>query len=394
MTFLKGPTRFLAVVGKEIISVVRRPGALVSMIAGPFLMMAVFGLGYVGRPQYRALLVIPPESGLPQSAAEYQEISNETPIEIVGVIADPTPARAALADDRADLIVIAPSDGEARFKAGQQSVLMVEYDTEDPVGALYAETVAAQLAFEANKMLLERAVRLGAEQIAQAGVPQIPPEVIAQPTRAEARNLAPTKPSVIAFFGPAVLALIIQHMAVTLSALSMSREKFGGIIDVLRVAPIAASAILAGKLVALLVLVGATAAALLGLMLTVLHVPMLGDPGIVVLSLALLSFASIGLGLALSGLADSDRAAVQLALLALLASVFFGGFVLDLNEFAEPVRVIGNALPVTHGIQLGQDLFLRGETSQTWRLGVLAAMGLILFAIAWLVYRRSLRASA
>lgn len=394
MTFLKGPTRFLAVVGKEIISVVRRPGALVSMIAGPFIMMAVFGLGYVGRPQYRAVLVIPPQSGLPQTAAEYQKISNDTPIEIVGVSADPAPARAAVADGRADLIVIAPSDGEARFKAGQQSVLLIEYDTEDPVAALYAETVAAQLAAEANKMLIERVVRAGSEQVAQAGVPKIPPEVIAAPTRAEARNLAPTRPSVIAFFGPAVLALIIQHMAVTLSALSMSRENFGGIIEILRVAPIAASAILAGKLVALLVLVGGTAAALLGLMLAVLHVPMLGDPALVVVGLALLSFASIGLGLLLSVLADSERQAVQLALLALLASVFFGGFVLDLNEFAEPVRVIGNALPVTHGIQLSQDLFLRGETSQPWRFGVLAAMGAVLFAVAWLFYRRSLRASA
>src|SRR6266516_4437246 len=115
MTFLKGPTRFLAVVGKEIISVIRRPGALVSMIAGPFIMMAVFGLGYVGRPQYRAILVIPPGSGLPQSAAEYEKINADTPIEIVGVAADPVPARAALADRRADLIVIAPSDGPARF---------------------------------------------------------------------------------------------------------------------------------------------------------------------------------------------------------------------------------------------------------------------------------------
>jgi ABC-2 type transport system permease protein len=394
MTFLKGPTRFLAVVGKEIISVVRRPGALVSMIAGPFIMMAVFGLGYVGRPQYRAVLVIPPQSGLPQSAADYQKISNDTPIEIVGVSADPAPARAALTDGRADLIVIAPSDGAARFKAGQQSVLVIEYDTEDPVAALYAETVAAQLAAEANKMLIERAVRAGSEQVAQAGVPRIPAEVIAAPTRADARNLAPTAPSVIAFFGPAVLALIIQHMAVTLSALSMSRERFGGIIEVLRVAPIAASAILAGKLVALLVLVGGTAAALLGLMLAVLHVPMLGDPALVIVGLALLSFASIGLGLVLSVLADSERQAVQLALLALLASVFFGGFVLDLNEFAEPVRIIGNALPVTQGIQLSQDLFLRGEASQPWRFGVLAVMGVVLYAVAWLIYRRSLRASA
>lgn len=394
MSVLKGPTRFLAVVGKEIVSVIRRPGALVSMIAGPFIIMAVFGLGYVGRPQYRAILVIPPDSGLPQSAAEYQKISDDTPVEIVGVMADPAPARAALADRRADLIVIAPSDGEARFKAGQQSVLVVEYNTEDPVSAIYADTVAAQLSAEANKLLIERAVRAGTDQAAQAGIPKIPAEVIAEPTKAEAHNLAPTRPSVIAFFGPAVLALIVQHMAVTLSALSMSRERFGGIIEVLRVAPIAASAILAGKLVALLVLVGGTAGILLGLMLVLLHVPMLGDPAQVVLSLAALAVASVSLGLALSVLADSERQAVQLALLALLASVFFGGFVLDLNDFALPVRIIGNALPVTHGIQLAQDLFLRGETNQLWRLGVLAGMGLVFFAIAWLAYRRTLRATA
>jgi ABC-2 type transport system permease protein len=394
MSVLKGPTRFLAVVGKEIVSVIRRPGALVSMIAGPFIIMAVFGLGYVGRPQYRAILVIPPDSGLPQSGAEYQEISDDTPVEIVGVMADPAPARAALADRRADLIVIAPSDGEARFKAGQQSVLVVEYNTEDPVSAIYADTVAAQLSAEANKLLIERAVRAGTDQAAQAGIPKIPAEVIAEPTKAEAHNLAPTRPSVIAFFGPAVLALIVQHMAVTLSALSMSRERFGGIIEVLRVAPIAASAILAGKLVALLVLVGGTAGILLGLMLVLLHVPMLGDPAQVVLSLAALAVASVSLGLALSVRADSERQAVQLALLALLASVFFGGFVLDLNDFALPVRIIGNALPVTHGIQLAQDLFLRGETNQLWRLGVLAGMGLVFFAIAWLAYRRTLRATA
>jgi len=394
MTLFKGPTRFLAVVGKEIVSVVRRPGALVSMIAGPFIMMAVFGLGYVGRPQYRAMLVIPPDSGLPQSAAAYQKINANTPVEIVGVTSDPAPARAALADRRADLIVIAPSDGAASFKAGQQSILVVEFDTEDPVAALYAQTVAAQLSAEANKLLIERAVRAGTGQAAQAGVPQIPPEVIAEPTKAVARNLAPTPPGVIAFFGPAVLALIIQHMAVTLSALSMSRERFGGIIEVLRVAPIAASAILAGKLVALLVLVSGTAAVLLGLMLSVLHVPMLGDPAAVVLSLGLLALASVCLGLALSVLAGSESQAVQLALLALLGSVFFGGFVLDLNDFAEPVRIVGNALPVTHGIQLAQDLFLRGDTIQAWRFGALAAMSVIFFAIAWFAYRRILRATA
>jgi ABC-2 type transport system permease protein len=107
-----------------------------------------------------------------------------------------------------------------------------------------------------------------------------------------------------------------------------------------------------------------------------------------------LTLASVSLGLGLSALADSERQAVQLALLALLASVFFGGFVLDLSQFGTPVRILGNALPVTQGIQLSQDLFLRGSTDQLWRLALLGIMSVVFFLVAWLRYRRALRAAA
>ena len=39
-------TRLLAFVGKELVEIVRRPGAIVSLVLGPFLIMALFGLGY------------------------------------------------------------------------------------------------------------------------------------------------------------------------------------------------------------------------------------------------------------------------------------------------------------------------------------------------------------
>jgi ABC-2 type transport system permease protein len=394
MSFLKGPTRFLAVVGKEIVSVIRRPAALASMVAGPFLMLAIFGLGYVGRPPLNVMLVIPPESGLPGTADSYRKFSNDAPIRIVDTVADPDTARAELAAHTVDLIVIAPSDAEARFKAGQQATLVVEYDTEDPVANQYAQSVAVQIASEVNAMLIEHAVQQGGAAVGAApGALPIPPQVIARPTRADPRNLAPTVPGVVAFFGPAVLALILQHMAITLSALSMTRERFGGIVEVFRVAPIAASEILAGKAVALIVLVGATGTLLLALMLAFLHVPMLGDPALILITFGALTFASVSLGLGLSALADSERQAVQLALLALLASVFFGGFVLDLSQFGTPVRILGNALPVTQGIQLAQDLFLRGSTDQLWRLALLGTMGMVFFLVAWLRYRRVLRAA-
>ena len=48
MRVFKTLTRILAFVGKELVEVVRRPGALLSLILGPFLIMAIFGIGYSG----------------------------------------------------------------------------------------------------------------------------------------------------------------------------------------------------------------------------------------------------------------------------------------------------------------------------------------------------------
>ena len=78
----------------------------------------------------------------------------------------------------------------------------------------------------------------------------IPPEVVAAPTRANLVNVAPSSPGVVAFFAPAVLALILQHLAVTLVAMSLVRERMSGVMEVFRIAPVSAAEILAGKLLA------------------------------------------------------------------------------------------------------------------------------------------------
>src|SRR5881392_1813004 len=70
---LKSWTRTTAFISKEVVDVIRRPGALFSLIFGPFLIMGLFGLGYSG--QYRPLdtvLVIPANSSLPRDPSYYQ----------------------------------------------------------------------------------------------------------------------------------------------------------------------------------------------------------------------------------------------------------------------------------------------------------------------------------
>ena len=68
--------RLMAFVGKEIIETLRRPGAILSLILGPFLIMAIFGVGYSGvRRPLDTVLVIPPDSGLSQDIGSYQNLA-------------------------------------------------------------------------------------------------------------------------------------------------------------------------------------------------------------------------------------------------------------------------------------------------------------------------------
>jgi ABC-2 type transport system permease protein len=391
---LKSWTRTSSFIGKEVIEVVRRPGALFSLVFGPFLIMGLFGLGYSG--QYRPLttvLVVPAESILPREAAFYQQYVGES-VRVAEVSQDAAAARAALRRQEIDMLVIAPPDAEQQFRAGQQSVIAIEFNELDPVRDNYARFIAFRQVQELNRAIIENAVGQGQQYVIQATGQKPPfelsPQLIAAPARAEPRNLAPVQPNVVAFFAPAVLALVLQHMGVTLTALSLVRERLSGAMDLFRVAPLRPLELLVGKYLAYAFFNLSVAAMICFLLVGVLDVPLLSAPGDVAAVVVLLSFASLGLGLLISTVVDSERQAVQLSMLVLLASVFFSGFVLPLDQFVTPLRLAAYSLPVTHGIQLLQDFMLRGGTNHAWEIYALAGIGVVLFLLTSLTLRRGM----
>ena len=389
----KSLTRLLAFIGRELVEVRRRPGALVSLVFGPFLVMAVFGLGYSGyRQPLPTLLVIPPESGLPTDVASYQEVAGRF-LQIVDVVPDEAQADQALENGEVEVVAIAPADARARFESGNQSEIEVRIDVADPVQAAYAGLMADTFASAVNKEIIKRAAAESEEQAVAQGLPdanKIPPAVIAEPTKANVVNIAPTVPTVVGYFGPAVLALILQHMAVTLIALSVVRDRTSGVIELFRVSPVATWEVIAGKVLGFGVLCAAISAASLVLLVAGLGVPMLGTIGLLAGVIALLVLASLGLGLLISIVSDSERQAVQLSLLVLLAAVFFSGFAVPISEFSEPVRVAAYAIPVTSGITLMQDVMLRGVIREPWQVGILAATAVVLLVACWVLLRRGM----
>jgi len=193
------------------------------------------------------------------------------------------------------------------------------------------------------------------------------------------------------FYAPSVLAMLVQHIAVTLGSLSLVRERLLGATEVFQVAPVSLWQILIGKYLGYALFIGLITAALAGLMIP-LGIPFLGAPLIFTGLVLLLTVASIGIGFLISSLSRSESQAVQLSMLVLLLSVFFSGFFLPLQNFWAPVRAVAQILPLTHGIDGLLDLMLRGAPPEprTWAgLGIIAAV--TFFGTLWIEGRQFYR---
>lgn len=394
MSLLKILTRILAFTGKELVETFRRPGAIVSLLVGPFLILLAFGFSYNGiRRPLDALLVVPPGSGLPTETSAYTSVAGAG-LRLQGITADEGAAVAELSAGTVDLVIVAPVDPQASLQAGEQARIRVLYSILDPIRAANADALASQVSAEVNRYVLRQAAAEGQQAGAAqglTGLSRIPPEVLSQPTTAETANLAPSQPGVIPFFGPAAAALVLQHIALTLMALALVRERGRGRPELFRLSPTTTGEIVIGKALAFLFLGGLVALLLVAALIQVFAVPVLASIDRVALIVLLLLLASLAYGTAIAAISDSERQAVQLSLLLLLASVFFGGFVLSVSEFGLLGQAIAAALPVTHGVTLLQDAMLRGSIPGV-DLAALAVMAIVLFVPGALLLRRSLLA--
>ena len=216
----------------------------------------------------------------------------------------------------------------------------------------------------------------------------VEPTVLVSPFRSEALSVSPVTLDITAFYAPGVLALLLQHLAVTFGALSIVRERQTNTVELFRVSPISPGEVLVGKYMSYMLFGGLLATLLTLLLIFVMRVPMLGNWLNYLLVLFLLLFTSLGVGLVISLISKTDSQAVQLAMLVLLASVFFSGFFMALHLLLPAVRVVSWMLPVTYGIQMLQQIMLRGQAPSPLLLGGLLAMGLALFVVAWFLLSR------
>ena len=209
----------------------------------------------------------------------------------------------------------------------------------------------------------------------------IPPDVLSAPFQLQLENVAPFVPTFTGFYAPAVLALLLQHLAITLGALSMARIRIIGLMDLLRTSPVRPTEVVIGNYLSYGTLCAVAGAVLVSLVVILLDVPVFGSYALVAVALGLLIATALGLGFFISMISSSEQQAAQISMLILLGSIFFSGFVFSLDRIAWPIRAVSYVLPSTYAIRTLQDVMLRGTLRKPEDLYVLAGTALFFFLL-------------
>jgi ABC-2 type transport system permease protein len=319
-------------------------------------------------------------AGLLRQAAEQDDSESQRPqieglqSDVLGVVAAAGPALALAGVSGGD-------DAELRQRLDRIAELSENLDS----GASEGEpAVSAGEAAELETELTELDAALGEFR-------GLTPGVVAAPFRGEAVRIAAEGVELSDYYAPAVAVVLLQHLLVTALGLSLVREEALGTTELYRVAPLRPAEIVIGKYASHLLVSLVVGALLLALMIFGLGVPMRGDPAALVLAVAAVCLASAGLGFLVSLASRSDSQAVQYAMLILLMTVFFSGFILSLARFIPEVGWIAWLVPATYGIELLRDVMLRGAPANPALLAALAGIGLGLGIVSWLWMRTRLR---
>jgi ABC-2 type transport system permease protein len=313
------------------------------------------------------------EDGISEARKQATQENLRATVEALDTLESLLPAQELLAAQGAELAQLRPNLARARANLR----LLDEAITNDTLGERLAEIAAARSDLSLLNGTLELFVN-------------IPPDRLVSPVTQRYANIRGGAYPAVVYYAPGVLALLVQHTAITLGALALVRERLMGAFEVFRVAPVSLTQLIIGKylgytlFIALATLVLIAAMALLG-------VPLLGSwlqfAGVILL----LIVASLGVGFLISALSGSDSQAIQLAMISLLLSIFFSGFFIALESFAWPALPVAYSIPMTHGLAGFQNLMLRGNPPSPWTWIGLCLISAVTFVLVVLITRRQLR---
>jgi ABC-2 type transport system permease protein len=374
--------RLLAIVRKELITMLRDPRARLALIIPPIIQLFIFSSAATMEVKNIAVALVDLDRG-PYAADVQQRLAGSRSFTRLPHYANVASARSALEREQVIGILVLPSgfsaDLAARRPASAQLLLDGRRSNAAQITAQYVSTI----------MAAEGAPLSGAPPEPQAAggnaglTPQPNAEVVID-------NWFNPNLDYRWFMLPNLVGMLSLGVALMITALSVARERELGTFDQTLVSPATPVEIALGKLLPPL-FVASVQATLYLLIVTLLYgVPFRGN--LLVFYAAVLTFAEAcaGVGLFISSLVHTQQQAFLGAFAVLLPFALLSGFATPVENMPWWLQFVTTINPLAHMLRLMQGLFLKGASvaSLAQDLVKLLEIALCTTAAAVLLFRR------
>jgi ABC-2 type transport system permease protein len=357
---------FVAVMRKEFKHIVRDRGTLVVFFTLPIIQLSLFG--FLDQNVRNLPTVVVDQDQTRYSRELIDDMRATKTFSIARVTNDPAEARSLIARGIVRVGVVVPPDYHDKRARKENAQFLVLIDGSD-------SNVSAQALASINGLIaqhnLDAAQDLGARPLISAQ-----PIIMFNPDGRTANYII-----------PGLVAILLQIAAMMLASISIVREREQGTMEQLLVTPIHPMGLVLGKLAPYLILGLCEMALILLVMRWGFGVPIQGNIIFLFVMAVVYLFALLALGLTISMRAQTQMAAMQMAQMLLLPSIFLSGYIFPVAGLPRVLYYIGRALPATHMIDIMRGAVLRsaGPFDLLPSILSLAAISVVL---VWISVRR------
>ncbi len=322
---------FASVVRKEFMHLRRDPASLVIALILPLIQLIIFGFAINFDVRHIPAVIVDLDNSR-ESRQYIQQIKATQYIDPIAFSQNPNEAYEYLRTGRAKVGITIPSGFARTLVAGGNPQVGVMVDGSDAQVSL-----RARFAF------------LTPPKTPPRGSPDVRTTVLFNPDSRTANYMV-----------PALIAVILQIVTVSLTAFSIVREKEQGTLEQLMVTPVGRLALMIGKLVPYATLALAELIFVFFLSNVVFGVQSSGS--LIVLTFLSLPFivASLALGLLISTIAQTQGQALQFSMLITMPSILLSGYIAPRETMPGALYLISSIFPATHYMQITRGIMVRG----------------------------------
>ncbi len=366
------PPRLRAQILKELLSLLRDPRARFILVGPPLLQLLVFSFAATLEVSNATLAFYDRDGG--RWAQEL--VAGLGAASFVGTLIRVDSRQAlhvAIERRQAILALEIPETFSRQVSAGEPATLQVIVDgrraNSGQVALSYVEEVAS---------------RLGAA---------LTPSTLQPPERISIRHAF--NPNLIYrwFVVPSLVGILVMVISLTVTALSIARERELGTFDQLLVSPTTSTEIILAKTVPALLIGGALGMVMVAAGIWGFRIPFHGSLPALAAAILLFILSIVGMGLMISAICATQQQAILGAFAVLVPMILMSGFATPVENMPLALQWLAEGIPLKHFLIIVQGTFLKGMPpgevwSHAWPLILIA---LVTLGLASLLVRSRLQ---